>query len=233
MRQSGWQGREGARGRSASICARKARRPVVARRGGVVFSLALAVCMAAFASPAAASAPCAQPPLGGGQWPMYGHDVANTRTQPEPSGLTPSAVAKLTPVWAFSTASTGDDTGFNSTPVVDDGCVFIASYGGRADALNAKSGQVVWQRTLEAPNPGSGGADVGAAAIDGKEVIFLVDEFTAPYAIALNKSSGAVIWKSAPFAPPLSSSAAQAGSYTNSSPIVANGYVLAGWSPPE
>jgi polyvinyl alcohol dehydrogenase (cytochrome) len=164
---------------------------------------------------------------------MYGHDLANTRSQPEPSGLTPSGVAKLAPVWAFSTASTGDGTGFNSTPVVSDGCVFIASFGGTAYALNARTGHVVWQRKLEAPNPGSGGVDVGAAAVHGGEVIFLVDEFSAPYAIALSKSSGAIVWKSAPFAPPLSSSVAQAGSYANSSPIIANGYVLAGWSPPE
>ena len=34
---------------------------------------------------------------GGGEWPMYGHDVANTRTQPEETGLGPSAVAGLTP----------------------------------------------------------------------------------------------------------------------------------------
>jgi outer membrane protein assembly factor BamB len=164
---------------------------------------------------------------------MYGHDLANTRSQPEPSGLGPAAVSGLTPTWVFSTTSQGDETGFNSTPVVYGGCVFIASFGGNAYALNASSGKIVWQRKLEAPNPGSGGVDVGAAAIYGREVIYLVDEFTAPYAIALNRSTGAVIWKSAPFAPPLTSSAAQAGSYTNSSPIVANGFILAGWSPPE
>jgi polyvinyl alcohol dehydrogenase (cytochrome) len=193
----------------------------------------IALAAACDASGAGASAPCTTAPSGGGQWPMYGHDLANTRAQPEESGLSPSAVSALAPAWSFSTASTGDGTGFNSTPVVANGCVFIASFGGTAYALDARSGKVVWQRKLEAPNPGSGGVDVGAAAVDGKEVIFLVDEFTAPYAIALNKSSGAVIWRSAPFAPPLTSSAAQAGSYANSSPIVANGFVLAGWSPPE
>jgi hypothetical protein len=74
---------------------------------------------------------------------------------------------------------------------------------------------------------------VGAAVVDGGTVVFLVDEFAAPYAIALKRSTGAVVWKSAPFAPPLTSSAAQAGSYTNSSPILANGYILAGYSAPE
>jgi polyvinyl alcohol dehydrogenase (cytochrome) len=207
----------------------------IARRAALTSSLAVALALisGALASPALASGPCTTAPTGGGQWPMYGHDLANTRTQPEEAGLGPSAVAQLAPSWVFSTASTGDETGFNSTPVVDDGCVYVASFGGTAYALDARSGHVVWQRKLEAPNPGSGGADVGAAAIYGKAVIYLVDEFTAPYAIALNKSTGAVIWKSAPFAPPLTSSVAQAGSYANSSPIIAGAYILSGWSPPE
>jgi polyvinyl alcohol dehydrogenase (cytochrome) len=195
--------------------------------------LALALMVTALASPAHAAAPCTTPPASGGEWPMYGHDVANTRMQPEASGLGPTAVSRLAPAWVFSTSSTGDGTGFNTTPVVYDGCVFIGSFGGTAYALDAKTGHVVWQRKLEAPNPGSGGVVVGAPAIYGQAVIYLVDEFTAPYAIALNRSTGGVIWKSAPFAPPLTSSAAQAGSYTNSSTIVANGFVLAGWSPPE
>jgi polyvinyl alcohol dehydrogenase (cytochrome) len=111
--------------------------------------------------------------------------------------------------------------------------VFIGSFGGVAYALDATTGHIVWQRKLEAANPGSGGVVVGAAAVDGGAVVFLVDEFAAPYAIALKRSTGAVVWKSAPFAPPLTSSAAQAGSYTNSSPVVANGFIAAGYSAPE
>jgi outer membrane protein assembly factor BamB len=195
----------------------------------VVFALS-AIC---FASPAAASGPCTTPPTGGGEWPAYGHDASNTRSQPEESGFGPAAVAGLTPLWSFSTSSTTDESGFNSTPVVYDGCVFVGSFNGYAYALDAKNGHVVWQRKLEAPHPGSGGVIVGAGAIDGGSVVFLVDEFSAPYAIALKRSTGAVVWKSAPFAPPLSSSAAQEGSYTNSSPVLANGYIAAGYSAPE
>jgi polyvinyl alcohol dehydrogenase (cytochrome) len=195
-------------------------------------ALALLLSLVSFASSASAAAPCTTASAGG-QWPMYGHDVANTRTQPEASGLGPSALSGLAPAWVFSTSSTGDGTGFNTTPVVYGGCVFIGSFGGTAYALNARTGQVVWKHKLEAPNPGSGGVVVGAPAIYGQTVIYLVDEFAAPYAIALNRSTGGVAWKSAPFAPPLTSSVAQAGSYSNSSTIVANGFVLAGWSPPE
>lgn len=199
----------------------------------VALVLGLALAGACFASSAVASTPCSTPPTGGGDWPSYGHDAANTRTQPEETGLGPTAVAGLRPAWAFSTSSTGDGTGFNSTPVVADGCVFVGSFGGVAYALDAKTGHVVWQRKLEAPNPGSGGVIVGAAAIDGGSVVFLVDQFAAPYAIALKRSTGAVMWKSAPFAPPLTSSVAQAGSYTNSSPVIANGFIAAGYSAPE
>src|SRR6195256_6874291 len=104
----------------------------VARSVALLWGLALAaVC---FASPASAAAPCTAAATGG-EWAMYGHDVANTRTQPQTSGLGPSALAGLTPAWTFSTSSTGDGTGFNTTPVVYGGCVFVGSFGGVAYAL--------------------------------------------------------------------------------------------------
>ncbi|HJS94281.1 MAG TPA: PQQ-binding-like beta-propeller repeat protein, partial [Solirubrobacteraceae bacterium] len=194
--------------------------------------LVAVVTLSAAPAASAAAAPCTTT-SGGGEWPMYGHDVANTRTQPDEHGLGPAAAANLTPAWVFSTGSTGDGSQLTTTPVVSDGCVFIGSFNGYVYGLDARTGHVVWQRKLDAPNPGSGGVIVGAAATYGREVIFLVNEFTAPYAIALDRSTGAVIWTSAPFAPPLSSSAAQAGSYTNASPIVAGRFVVAGYSPPE
>jgi polyvinyl alcohol dehydrogenase (cytochrome) len=193
----------------------------------------MSLASACFASAASASAPCMSPPTGGGDWPAYGHDAANTRTQPEETAFGPTAVSSLRPAWTFSTSSTGDGTGFNTTPVVYDGCVFMGSFGGVAYALDAKTGHVLWQRKLEAPNPGSGGVIVGAPVIDGGTVVFLVDEFAAPYAIALKRSTGTMVWKSAPFAPPLTSSALQAGSYSNSSAVLANGFIAAGYSPPE
>jgi len=52
-----------------------------------LWSMALALATGCFASSAAASAPCSTAPTGGGDWPAYGHDAANTRTQPEESGL--------------------------------------------------------------------------------------------------------------------------------------------------
>ena len=199
---------------------------------GLGLGVAVAAALTAAAPPASAATPCTSQTKGG-EWPVYGHDVANTRTQPDEHALGPAAAVNLTPAWVFSTGSTGDGSQLTTTPVVAGGCAFIGSFNGYVYALDAGSGHVVWQRKLDAPNPGSGGVIVGAAAISGQAVVFLVNEFTAPYAIALDRSTGAVIWQSAPFAPPLTSSAAQAGSYTNASPIIAGGFVVAGYSPPE
>src|SRR5690349_14092863 len=91
--------------------------------------VALGLSAGCLTSLAAASAPCSAA-TSGGEWPMYGHDVANTRTQSKAAGFGPGAAAGIKPAWVFSTSSTGDGTGFNTTPVVYDGCVFIGSSGG-------------------------------------------------------------------------------------------------------
>jgi outer membrane protein assembly factor BamB len=176
-------------------------------------------------SRAAAAAPCTGAPAGG-SWPSYGRDAANTRNQPAERTLTPGVVPGLAPRWVFSTSKTGDGTSFQSTPVVAGGCVFAGSSGGMAYAVNAASGAPVWRRQLDAPNPGLGGALVGAPAVSGNEVIFLVNETDAPYAIALDRSTGQVLWRSAPVT-------TEPGAYTNASTVVAGGVVFMGYSPPE
>src|SRR6267142_1243649 len=105
----------------------------------VALVLGLVLTSACLAVTASAATQCSTTPAGGGEWPSYGHDAANTRTQPEESGFGPTAVAGLTPAWAFSTSSTGDETGFNSTPVVYKGCVFVGSAGGVAYSLDART----------------------------------------------------------------------------------------------
>ncbi len=118
------------------------------------------------------------------------------------------------------------DSAFQSTPVLDGGCVFIGSAAGVAYAVDASSGKLVWKRALPASSPGLGGAIIGAAAISGQAVIWLVDQTGGPYAVALDRSTGAVLWRSAP-------AVSAPGYYTNASPIVADGLVVLGFSPAE
>jgi polyvinyl alcohol dehydrogenase (cytochrome) len=136
------------------------------RSGAVAFAVVIAAAALSAGPTWAAPAPCTTA-AGGGDWPMYGHDVANTRTQPAEHALGPSAAGSLTPAWVFSTASSGDSSQFTTTPVVSDGCVFIGSFNGYVYGLDASTGHLVWERKLDAPNPGSGGVIVGAAAVYG------------------------------------------------------------------
>jgi polyvinyl alcohol dehydrogenase (cytochrome) len=178
------------------------------------------------ATAAAVQPPCLAPPSSSGEWPLYGHDLANSRDQSQETKIGPSTVASLSAAWVFSTASYGDTTAFNSTPVVSGGCVFVGSAAGFLYAIDASDGKLVWKRHLTVPSPGLGGAIVGAAAVHGSEVVWVVNETGGPYAIALDRSTGAVLWQSPPFI-------TKSGYYTNASPTVVDDMVIAGYSDPE
>ncbi|MFL5899764.1 MAG: PQQ-binding-like beta-propeller repeat protein, partial [Solirubrobacterales bacterium] len=189
--------------------------------------VALIAAVGLVAAPATrAAAPCSATTTAGGDWPAYGHDAANSRDQPAEDLLTPNVVPGLAAKWVFSTANTGDGTSFQSTPVASGGCVFVGSTGGVAYGIDAETGSAIWQTKLDAPNPGFGGAIVGAPAVSGRAVIFLVSEADAPYAVALDRSTGKVLWQSAPVV-------TDPGSYTNASAVVAGGVVFMGFSPAE
>jgi polyvinyl alcohol dehydrogenase (cytochrome) len=97
---------------------------------------------------AAATTSCSSAPSASGEWPVYGHDPANTRSQPDEHALGPQAAATLAPAWTFSTASANDAAAFQTTPVVDRGCVFIGSTNAVVYALRASDGKLAWERWL-------------------------------------------------------------------------------------
>lgn len=197
---------------------------LVARATPAVAGLLVVLALA----PAAMAAPdrCSARPSGSGEWPIYGHDLANTRDQHQERAIGPRSVSGLSPAWVFSSARYGDQSAFNTTPIVSGGCVFIGSAAGNLYAISASTGQLVWRRHLVVPSPGFGGVIVGAAAVQGSNVVWLVNEDSRPYALALNRSTGAVRWRSKPLI-------AKSGYYTNASPTVVRGMVVAGYSDPE
>lgn len=174
------------------------------------------------------TAPCSNTVSPGGDWPTYGHDPANTRTQPNETTLVPAAAASLAPAWVFSTRTAGE-TGmapFNATPVVSGGCVFIGSGGGTVYSLDAATGSTVWSTRLPATPAGIGGAIVGSVAVDGNRVLVVVNQENAPYAAALDKSTGALLWTS----PAIDTFP---GAYTNASAAVFKNLLFVGFSTAE
>jgi len=182
--------------------------------------LAVAVACAAgvaLAVPTAASATarCAGPHPGG-DWPRYGHDFSNTRSQPEEHMIGPANVASLGPAWTFSSQAAGGLGDFVGTPVEADGCVFAGTVGGFFFAINADTGKLVWRQKLR--------GDFNSSPTVHKGIVYAgVTDTTydpcrgpgcaGPYAVAFDEHTGRVLWKT----PPLD---VQAGADEYSSPVI-------------
>ncbi|HET6875069.1 MAG TPA: PQQ-binding-like beta-propeller repeat protein, partial [Acidimicrobiales bacterium] len=220
----------------------RSRRPTLAAAAGLLLAgtLASGPARAGTAALSGAPAPGCATAGPGGDWPVYGADPYNTRSQPAETAISAADASHLTPKWVFSGAAHGGAGAVNSTPVEMDGCVFVGTSAGWVYAIDAATGALVWKRQVPAANPGAGGAIVGSPAVRAGVVYLLVNETSdgsaadGPYVAALDESSGALRWRTP-------SIATYKGDYTNASPVVmpvpaggaGEAVVFAGFSPPE
>src|SRR5207253_3788128 len=158
----------------------------------------------------------------------YGHDLSNSRFQDQEHSTGPVEAATLAPVWTFSSTAAGGEGDFAGTPVVADGCVFVASSRGWVFAINADTGALVWKAKVP-----KGGVN-SSVAVDGGRVYVAVsndsnnDKCTGPscsgpYLIAYDEHTGAPVWTT----PALD---VQLGSEMYGSPMVFDGIVFEGIS---
>jgi polyvinyl alcohol dehydrogenase (cytochrome) len=148
-------------------------------------------------------------------WPIYGHDLANTRNAGS-SGPTQAQARTLQRLWSFE--STGGD--FTGTPVVSGTTVVAGSNGGVIDALDASTGALLWSRRV--------GAQVNGSAAIASGVVYVpvnIDESSGtgnPSVVALQLTTGAPLWQT--------TIDKQPGADVYGSPVVANGTVYIGTS---
>jgi polyvinyl alcohol dehydrogenase (cytochrome) len=161
-----------------------------ATRGLVVATVAVGLVLPATAT---AQPTCSTASPGGGDWPLYAHDLSGARRQPVANGLGPSVVGHLKPGWTFAAANLGDSGTFQSTPTIAGGCAYLGSSRGQVYALNADTGALVWRTQLPIP-AGEQFGIVGAAVVDNGHVLVMVNRFGSPYAAALDPATGAVQW---------------------------------------
>src|SRR5215470_10302819 len=76
-----------------------------------------------------------------GDWPMVRRTYNGWGYSPLDE-ITPANVARLQPVWIFST---GVANGHEAPPIVSNGVMFVATPGNQVIAIEAKSGQVLWR----------------------------------------------------------------------------------------
>ncbi len=192
--------------------------------------LASLVIVAAGGQAAAAAGHCGPPNAPGGEWPAYGHDYANTRSQPQEKTISPADVPLLSPAWTASTVDAGGKGDITGTPIVDHGCVYVATNGGWAFAFNADTGKTVWKAKV--PYGGTVSSSVGVTA---GRVYLAVSRLAhsrgcpmgepcvGPYVVALDRRTGRLDWATRPID-------RQAGADVYGSPVIFDGAVMVGVS---
>lgn len=76
-------------------------------------------------------------------WPMAGHDLANSRSQPLETHIDAHNVSSLTTKWVFQTG--GD---ISTTPAVGSDAVFVPDWAGNLYAINKDTGQRIWSTQI-------------------------------------------------------------------------------------
>ena len=119
-------------------------------------------------------------------WPLYGHDLANTRNAGS-DGPSRDQLGSLKRAWTFD--SPNDFTG---TPVVAGGVVVAGDYGGHVYALDAVGGKQLWSKDLGAPINGTAAIDLDAPG--GPAAFVPVAQEGGPRLVALSLADGAKRW---------------------------------------
>jgi polyvinyl alcohol dehydrogenase (cytochrome) len=76
-------------------------------------------------------------------WPIAGHDLSDTRSQPNETIISPTNVSQLAPRWVFTTH--GD---VSATPTVSSGVVYFPDWGGFLYAVRAGNGKLIWSHRI-------------------------------------------------------------------------------------
>jgi outer membrane protein assembly factor BamB len=153
---------------------------------GAALALGLGFTFAASAE----GAVCAKSEHARGEWPTYGHDLQNSRTQPLERDIGVGNVGSLEAAWVHKAPGA-----INNTPIVTGGCAFVASSDGTVSALDAGSGKKVWSRQLPVKTPAFGGRLVGSPAVTRDSVLVALNEEGSPYLASLDRATGKQRWR--------------------------------------
>ena len=132
--------------------------------------------------------------------------------------LTPANVSRLRPVWVFAT---GERSGHQAPPMVNNGVMFVATPGNQVIALDAKTGSLLWRYRRPMPE------DViqlhrtsRGVGLYGDKVFFAAAEAVL---VALDARTGKEVWAT-------KVDENRNGYYMSLAPLVADGKVMVGAS---
>jgi alcohol dehydrogenase (cytochrome c)/quinohemoprotein ethanol dehydrogenase len=128
------------------------------------------------------------------EWPTYGRDYAETHYIPL-SKITTDNVGELRPAWTWTLPKTGARA--EATPIVIDGVIYATGPYSYVFAVDARSGQLMWQWDPGIPEEAQGGPSVccgnvnrGVAVYGDKVYVGVLDGRL----VALDRRTGIVRW---------------------------------------
>jgi alcohol dehydrogenase (cytochrome c) len=129
------------------------------------------------------------------RWVHYSGDYSGQRHSPL-TQITPENVTRLTPQWAFQADTIATGRGFESTPLIMDGVIYLTGANGNAWAIDAHSGRTFWRfRYPNAPDLTAGATypvNRGFAALGNRLFMVTLDA----HVLSLDMKTGAVVWNS-------------------------------------
>jgi polyvinyl alcohol dehydrogenase (cytochrome) len=123
-------------------------------------------------------------------WTTAGHDLSDTRSNPDESTIGPENVGRLAAKWTFTTH--GD---VSATATVADGAVYFPDWGGYLYKVDAATGATIWSRKISDYTGIPGDVARTSPAIDGGTV-FIGDQSGA-HLIAVDAGTGDARWVTA------------------------------------
>jgi polyvinyl alcohol dehydrogenase (cytochrome) len=128
------------------------------------------------------------------QWPVSGHDLNNSRSQPSETLIGPANVHLLSPKWVFTAAGN-----ISSTPTVFGSVVYFPDWGGNLNAVRADTGQKIWSKAVSDYDGVAGAISRTSPAVHGDNLIIgdiqnSRQAHNGASIMAVNRQSGALNW---------------------------------------
>ena len=126
-------------------------------------------------------------------WLTYSGDYTGQRHSPL-TMITPENVQDLVPIWTFQTGTMTRGRGFETTPLVLDGVLYVTGSNNLAWALDARTGRPFWQYRRNLPDDLTYGSSApvnrGFGILGNRLFMVTLDA----HLLALDRKTGSVLW---------------------------------------
>ena len=127
------------------------------------------------------------------KWLTYSGDYTGQRHSPL-TMITPENVQDLVPIWTFQTGTMTRGRGFETTPLVLDGVLYVTGSNNLAWALDARTGRPFWQYRRNLPDDLTYGSSApvnrGFGILGDRLFMVTLDA----HLLALDRKTGSVLW---------------------------------------